>query len=132
MRLLVATEETQGRRPTDYFCCEEGEVVTFGSECTRETVDGPCGCRRGLAGLKSSRAATTFRVVEFEHMDPPALAELLASVLVAQGFYASPTEALDEAAETASRLAKIASDFPVGTVLERRGDMFGPRLRMVG
>jgi hypothetical protein len=129
--LLVATEETQGRRPNDYFCCEEGEVVTFGSECTRETVDGPCGCRRGLAGVKTNRAASTFRVVESEHMDEERLAELLATVLVAWGFYESPPEALGEASESAARLAKIASDFPAGTVLERRGDMFSPRLRLV-
>jgi hypothetical protein len=64
-------------------------------------------------------------------MDVESLAELLATVLVAWGFYESPTEALGAASERAARLAKVASDFPVGTVLERRGDVFGPRLRLV-
>ena len=43
MRILVATEETQGRRPNDFCFAEEGEIVTFSPECTSEEIDGPCG-----------------------------------------------------------------------------------------
>jgi hypothetical protein len=64
MKVLVATEETQGRRPNDFCFTEEGELVLFGSECSRETIDGPCGCRRSLVGVRSGMATTTVRVVE--------------------------------------------------------------------
>jgi len=66
MKVLVATEETQGHRKTDFCWTEEGELVFFGSECTRETIDGECGCRRSLCGLRTRKATTTFRVVERE------------------------------------------------------------------
>jgi len=131
MRLLVATEETQGRRPNDFCFCEEGEIVTFAYECTREAVDGPCGCKRSLSGVKSSMATTTVRVSEVEQMDVPALADLLATTLVAQRWFESKARAMPQASQDADALAEVANGFPVGTVLERRGDRFGTRLRLV-
>jgi hypothetical protein len=131
MRLLVATEETQGRRPSDFCFCEEGEIVTFAYECTREAVDGPCGCKRSLSGVQSFMATTTVRVTDQEQMNVPALADLLASTLVAQGWFKSKARAMPQALKDADMLAEVANGFPVGTVLERRGDVFGTRRRLV-
>lgn len=131
MRLLVATEETQGSRLNDFCFCEEGEFVSFAFECTREAVDGPCGCKRSLSGVTTHMATTTVRVTDQEQMTLPALADLLASTLVAQGWFKSKAKAMSQASKDAAMLAEVASGFPVGSVLERRGDMFGPRLRLV-
>ena len=52
MKVLVGTKETQGQRSNDFSWAEDGELVMFGSECDREDVDGTCGCRRAMSGLR--------------------------------------------------------------------------------
>jgi len=132
MKVLVATEETQGHRKTDFCWTEEGELVFFGSECTRETIDGECGCRRSLCGLRTRKATTTFRVVEREELSPGGLVSLLAAGLVAGHFYDTREKARPAAEEDASRLAALASAYPEGAILEKRGNRFLERRRLVG
>jgi hypothetical protein len=131
MRILVATEETQGRRPNDFCFAEEGEVVTFSPECTREEVDGPCGCKRSLSGTTSLLATTTFRVVERDDLTPAGLTRILAASLVAGGWYETAEAASGPAREEVVALVRVALRFPAGSVLERRGDRFATRLRLV-
>ena len=64
MKVLVGTKDTQGKRKNDFSFTDEGELVTFGTECDREAVDGHCGCKRSLVGMKTRKGTTTFKVVE--------------------------------------------------------------------
>ncbi len=129
MRVLVATEETQGYRETDFCWTEEGELVCFGFECAGETIDGQCGCRRSLCGLKTGKSTTTFRVVEREELSPRGLVALLAANLVVGRWYESREKARPLAQEEASRLAALATAYPEGTILEKRGERFLQRRR---
>ncbi len=127
MKILVATEETQGRRQNDFCWAEEGEIVTFGSECADETVDGSCGCRRALRGVRSRKATTTFVVVERPGIGPGDLARIVAESLVSGGWYPGVEQAHPAAAQDALRLASIALTYAEGTVLERRDEKFSAR-----
>jgi len=124
MKILVATEETQGRRPNDFCWAEEGEIVTFGSECVDEVVDGPCGCRRALRGVGTRKATTTFRVVDRPDLRPADLVGMVAQSLVSGGWYPSVQRARAAAFEHVNRLAAIALAHAEGTVLERRAERF--------
>ena len=122
MKILVATGLTQGRRTNDFCWAEEGEIVTFGSECTNEFVDGPCGCRRALRGVRTRKATTTFRVVERSDLSPDDLARMVAESLVAGGWYPSLEQAHPAASEDALRVAAIAFEHAEGSILERRDE----------
>ena len=104
MRVLIATK-------SDFCWTEEGELVQPSSECSREPVDGGCGCRRSMSGLKTHKATTTFRVAE---MEVDLLAEVGAS-LKAAGWPVEWAEGV------AREITHIAEFFPVGTLLEKRG-----------
>lgn len=123
MRVLVATRLTQGTRKNDFFWALEGELVGFAFECDREEVDGACGCKRALGGFESHKATTTVRVIERPDLTIAKLAEAKAASLIAGGWGEIPDVdklALAEAHE----IARIAKFYPVGAVLERRGDEF--------
>ena len=64
MKVLVATNEGQKQRKNDFSHTTEGEFVKFGFECDGETVDGNCGCKRGMVGFDTLKATTTFKVTE--------------------------------------------------------------------
>jgi hypothetical protein len=130
MKILAATEETQGKRPNDFCWAEEGEIVTFGSQCPDEAVDGPCGCRRALRGLETRKATTTFRVVERPDLRLADLADLVARSLVAGGWYPDVKQARTAAVVHANRLAEVALAHEDGAVLERRDDRFLLRARV--
>ena len=66
MKLLVATRDLQGIRPNDFCWTEEGEIVHLGFQCSREEVDGGCGCRRSFTGLKTQKGTTTAKVAEVD------------------------------------------------------------------
>ncbi len=127
MKILVATEESQGHRANDFCWADEGEIVTFGSECADESVDGPCGCRRALRGVRTRKATTTFLVVERSDLGPADLARIVAESLVAGGWYASVQQAHAAATQDALRLAATALAHAEGTVLERRDEVFRAR-----
>jgi hypothetical protein len=124
MKILVATEETQGHRPNDFCWAEEGEIVTFGSQCAEEVIDGPCGCRRALRGLKTRKATTTFRVMERPDLQRADLVGLVAESLVAGGWYPGVKQARAAAIEHTNRLAAVALAHTEGSILERRDDRF--------
>jgi len=123
MKLFVSTHETQGQRSNDFCWCEDDELVHWSSECGGETIDGPCGCRRSMAGLVSLKATTTFKVVDRPGYNVQALADVIHRSYelggwIKPGSWDGTTTSLDEAVE----IERVASQFPVGTVLERRGD----------
>ena len=118
MKVLVATEETQGKRDNDFFWCQEGELVKFGVECDRDKhdIDGDCGCRRSMVGFKSHKGTTTFKVAERTMSRKRFITRLRASEESA-GWKSTPREIRYNAIE----LLDLAEQYEVGTVLEKRG-----------
>ncbi len=126
MKVLVATRQTQGQRKTDFCHAREGELVGFLSECAREPIDGPCGCRRSFNGLESSRATTTVQVVD-QDMTVEDLTKAVHASLVAGGWTKDgDPEGVTWARKDAAELARLAATFAVGDVVEKRG----PDLRL--
>lgn len=122
MKLIVATREKQGARKNDFHHADEGEIVYFGVECDCETVDGPCGCKRSLVGIKSHKASTTFKVVE-KNIKAAELNKMFKDSLVKAGW-----DVPDSAIQSDVRsLVRLAKRFPLGTVLERRGEVVHKR-----
>jgi len=123
MKVLVATARTQGARRNDYNWCVEGELLWTQEPCAddRRNPDGPCGCGRGFAGMNSHRATTTAVVAELPQLDRAGFVLALRASLGDQGW---PAVWADELADG---LIELAGLWPVGTVIERRVDEFGPR-----
>lgn len=124
MRVIVATERTQGDKPGDYCFTVEGELVRLPwMEC-----DSPgCGCNRGFAGLSSHRATTTARVVNQPELKKEAYLELLLDNAVASGFGPVDDELRRLVADEARQLMALAQELPLGSVLERLGDQTAVR-----
>lgn len=125
MKFLVATKEKQGFRKNDFCFCEEGEPVVSSMECDKDKgkPDGPCGCSRSMAGVKSTKATTTFKVVE---VDFAIMLMDIAKYLV-DSWAMDRTKALDVAQAELNYIAKIADGYPIGTILEKRGDTIQSR-----
>jgi hypothetical protein len=117
MKILVATNDTQGQRPNDFCFCIEGELVTVGVICAADESDpdGGCGCGRAFAGLNSHKATTTAKVKEVE-LSEEDYVEALRSSLEQQGW---PTE---DVAELATWLSELVGSWPAGAIVERRLD----------
>lgn len=140
MKVLVATEETQGRRGNDFCHVPEGELVMDGgSECSREGIDGRCGCRRSFVGLKSHKATTTARVVNVVltdrdrpgETDEDVLERMVRESLKDAGWLGIVGE--DEDAKlvqgTVGSILRVAAVFEPGTVVEQRGTKIQERPR---
>ena len=119
LQVFVATDETQGTRKNDFCFATVGELVRFATECDGETVDGPCGCRRAVSGMVSLRATTTFKVAVLP-MSVQELVDALEHSYQASGWAAFLNR--DDALAEARDLLEMADGFPVGAVLERRGN----------
>jgi len=117
MKVLVATNDTQGQRDNDFSYCIEGELVTVGLVCAadEQDPDGGCGCGRAFAGLNSHKATTTAKVKDVELSEDDYI-EALRSSLEQQGW---PTE---DVTELATWLVQLVSTWPIGAVIERRLD----------
>lgn len=120
MKVLVATKETQGRRRNDFSWTDEGEFVCFPFECDGEQIDGTCGCKRSFSGFSTHKSTTTAKVVE-KGITEEQFVELYRHSQTAAGWVKygdlDPTVARE-----AAELLRIADTFPVGTVVEKRGD----------
>jgi len=117
MKVLVATNETQGQRSNDFCYCIEGELVTVGLVCAADESDpdGGCGCGRAFIGLNSHKATTTAKVKDVE-LSEEDYVEALRSSLEQQGW---PTE---DVAELAAWLTELVDSWPTGAIVERRLD----------
>jgi hypothetical protein len=116
MRVIVATEATQGEKPDDYCWTVEGELVRLPwMECD----DPACGCGRGFAGLSSHRATTTARVVNRPELAESTYVELLLDDAVANGFGPIDDQLRALVANEADHLVRLARELPLGSVLER-------------
>ncbi len=119
MKVMVATNRTQGERANDYDWCIDGELVRVGTVCARDRddPDGDCGCGRGFGGLNSHRATTTAIVAEVP-LTREDYVEAIRSSLQQQGWDPCACCSVDEADD----LVALVADWPVGTVVERRLD----------
>ena len=125
MKILVCTTETLGQRSNDFCSVPEGEVLYFGFECDGEDIDGSCGCRRALCGIDSHTATSVMKVVESDMTKDEIEAKIIA-------FYHNDWKmSLDDASECATEniadMLYVASAFPVGSIIEKRGDQFQTR-----
>jgi hypothetical protein len=123
MKILTATNRTQGQRDNDFHWCIEGEIVIPPVQvCDRDlrNPDGGCGCGRGWSGLNSHRATTTAMVRDLDGYTPDDLAIAVRSSLEQSGWY---PRVLDDAdvTEYIAEVARVAESYPVGAVLETRG-----------
>jgi hypothetical protein len=131
MKVLVATNETQGHMADDYSWTVERELVTVGSmECCRPDE---CGCGRGFAGMASARATTTAMVVEHAHIGEDELRTAVYDWLERGGWF----ELLDDRSETGDLvddyvvdIVRTCAAFPAGTVVGRRGSAVFDRQRL--
>jgi hypothetical protein len=132
MKVVTATGQTQGWRDNDFCWTVEGELVFFTPiECGRGYIDDDCGCRRSMAGLVSHLATTTMKVIERPDLDPDLYFTLIADGLQSQGYVTAELMTIPNVNEwvhdLTDELICLAAGCPVGTVLERRGDLLMPR-----
>lgn len=122
MKVLVTTQETQGRRKNDFNHTDSGELVRFGFECDGESVDGGCGCRRSMCGINSQKGTTTVKVKNKE-LNLEEYKTKIRESLQKGGWNTTEEMVADEV----KALLRIANFFSEGTVLEKRGDAFAAR-----
>lgn len=121
MKVLVATNETQGLFEGDYSWTVDGELVYIQSvSCSSPT----CGCTRGFAGMSSSRATTTAMVVDRPEIGIAELTGALTDSLERDGWltHISPHEGDEMIAELLTTLANITEPSRPGSVVRREGD----------
>ena len=119
MKVLTATNDTQGQRKNDFAGTEEGELVIFGFECDQE-VDGWCGCKRSMSGLTTLKATTTIKVRDIPDQTESMMVDKIKSHLMTYWHFTGQA-AQDTAKKDAAELIRLASSFQAGDVLERRG-----------
>lgn len=122
MKVFVATKEKQGVRNNDFNFTNEGELVKLGFECDGESVDGECGCKRGVCGIDTHKATTTFTIEDRDNTEKEYIELMLESEKKA-GWINKDTdkETLKEFEDSAKYLLELACGFNVGDILERRG-----------
>lgn len=121
MRVLVATETTQGVREDDFSWATPGELVMFGAICADDlrATGRSCGCGRAFAGLHSERATTTAEVVE----SGMTLDDLVLAFRdsLQQGGWIDATSDQDDAHElvltSVMEMLLVADRYPAGTVI---------------
>ena len=128
IKLLVATKDTQGKRKNDFCHAEEGEIVVRGSECDGEAVDGNCGCKRAMCGVKTRKATTTMKVVELD-IEPDEVKKQMKESLVKGGWASlmKPKEVDGMVNDSYKENVELAEYFGVGAIVEKRGDTFQKR-----
>jgi hypothetical protein len=130
MKLMTVTKETQGWRTSDFCHGEEGEIAIFGFECDsdKDDVDGRCGCRRSMGGMKSQKGSTTMEIKEID-ITPKQLRERIQEYLVETKWAGLLTakELKEYVADYQKDLMRIGEYFPEGAIVEKRGDDFRNR-----
>lgn len=134
MKVLVATEATQKWRANDFSWADVGEPVVYGMVCDRDRrpdgspdPDGWCGCGRSFEGLHSGLGTTTAVVAQVEMGDHDETVAAFVKRMAARHGWLKPDDPdharyLDELAAEVEELLEIAGGYPVGTVVELRGE----------
>ena len=119
MHVLVATAETQGDRPDDFFHAIEGELVMLP---VLECADRRCGCRWSFTGISSHRMTTTAKVVDRPDLDYQSYRDLLLADAVASSPRWDPLaddEWLDDLEAFLEEGEELAKMLGVGAVVGR-------------
>jgi len=127
MKVLVATKEGQGIRKNDFCWVPEGEIVHFGFECDgdKDDIDGCCGCRRAMVGIDCAKATTTMKVMELPVKRRDITEQLKKHYQGDWKMKASVAEKM--ARDEIKEMVGIADKFPVGAIVEKRGDVLQVR-----
>ena len=125
MKVLVSTSQTQGERDSDFCRVPDGELVIITEPCASGTqnIDGSCGCARCVTGLESRRSTTTFQVA-LVNISKSELVDQFYSHLKSWEKICSKKEVRKLATIRVNITLEIADYFPVGAILERRGDEY--------
>ena len=127
MHVLVATNATQGARRSDFANCIEGELVWMLDVCpdSRRRPDGKCPCGRSFRGLCSDEETTTALVKDFPDLTR---SEYQRALYDGDGDVGScPACRVRPFSMVVGELIRLASLWPVGTVIERRVDLLQGR-----
>lgn len=113
MKVLVATRETQGENPGDFYWCMDGELVTEPLiTCSRGCS---CGCTRSWTGMETRRSTTTALVIERAELTPTRWSEAMLASLQRAGFRS--VFSAHEVRTTVKRAADMIADVPVGSIV---------------
>ena len=128
MKVLVATDKTQGEVTGDYTYCVPGEMLWITMVCDTDRLypERGCGCGRGFGGLVSHRATTTAEVAERDFSEDD-LRLAIRTSLTDQGWLSADLSPLQAAAfveEVAEDVRAIAEPLPVGFIVRRNLDEF--------
>jgi hypothetical protein len=85
-----------------------------------------------MAGLSSSRATTTAKVVNRDDLNPRTYGMLLCDALTREGWVSPDGMSKEEAHEWAREHLEFAASFPEGTVVELRNDQLRARVLAAG
>ena len=132
--ILTATEKTQGDRASDYCGYEsiDGEFVVPCAPCMSKIecmdIDSECGCRRMMIGIESCAGTTTARVVETNKTEKEIKEEFME-------FYEEHSFDGEKTLEEIEKLfeelyaqnIKLAQEFGLGTIVEKRGEKYMER-----
>jgi hypothetical protein len=126
MKVLIATNQTQGQRTDDFCHTLEGELVRLPAvvcDCS------DCGCDRAVEGLASHKATTTFTIAERVDLDAARYRSILVNHLVDGGWVVGEPGTVDTAwvHDFANLHVEITRQFAVGDILEVCNDQI--RLR---
>jgi len=128
IKMLVSTKETQRQRTSDFCFVQEGELLRFTFECDRdrEDIDGKCGCKRCMSGIENKKSTTTFKVVEVNYTFDE-LYSMYWKSNQESGFNTS----YDEIKEEVNEINRIASFFNINDIIEKRGEKFCKRNKVM-
>ncbi|MFJ9782568.1 hypothetical protein ACIRSS_23505 [Amycolatopsis sp. NPDC101161] len=120
LKYFVSTHRTQGERDNDSNTVPGTELVDIPGKSHEDPDDTYCACARSFVGFISGQATTTAEVAESD-MTPVEYIRGFHAKQIALGFKDTP--ALHASATNdAVHLLLLAACWPVGIVVERRGD----------
>ena len=127
MKILLGIKETQGKRKNDFSFTNDKEILRFGFECDGERVDGRCGCKRSMVGTVTHKSTTTMKIEEV-NLTEEQLADVIFQSLKDAGWITEKNESSEKLVkEQIEDIKNVASSFPAGAVIERRGRAFAMR-----
>jgi hypothetical protein len=126
MKVLVATDRTQGDCAGDYSFCVPGELLWITEVCGRDRRDpsGGCGCGRGFGGLTSHRATTTGEIADRDLTEGEVRLAIRTSLTDQGWLHAGLSDRQrDEVVEgLATEVRAVAEALPVGAIVRRSID----------
>jgi len=135
MKVLVSTHKDQGIRPSDFCWIPDDELVLWPTECDADgdEIDGGCGCRRSMIGMDCKKTTTTFTVADVDMTIDAYLWKLIQSER--QMGFISETQSgaffgdLKKTIQRGLGLLKVAEQYSINAILERRGGVIQERKR---